>query len=232
MSTTKKILLAAVLCCFFAASSMFANTVGGGSCSVTILAGGTANCSGLTYFNTNWGTLTNISITLSNVGGSIVPFATNTSTTQSFSLSNLTATESLTLTGLGGDSLTSPTATSAPPCSMSIAPSTTDQDCGSPTVFGPLSTVSGNFSDFADWSNGTGSAIAGSATMATALASAGGTGGGSGTVSYGPDGSIGGTITVTYTYSTGVPEPSTMLLMGGALMGLGFVARKRKQSKG
>ena len=231
MSTTKKILLAVVLLSFFSVSTMFGNTVSGGSCSVTVPAGGAATCGGLSYFNTNWGALTNISITLSNVQGSIIPFATNTSTTQSFSLSNLQATETLTITGLGGDSMSSPPETSSPLCSMSIAPSTSGQTCGSPTTFGPLSSSSSNFSDFADWQTAGGGSILASLINATDLASAGGTGGGSGTVSYGPNGSIQGTLSITYTYNTGVPEPSTMLLMGGALMGLGFAARKRKQSK-
>jgi hypothetical protein len=49
-------------------------------------------------------------------------------------------------------------------------------------------------------------------------------------VTYGGDGSIGGTLDVTYNYTPPppkIPEPATLLLMGGSLTVFGMMFRKR-----
>jgi len=54
--------------------------------------------------------------------------------------------------------------------------------------------------------------------------------GGSGHLFFGGTATAGGVVTVLYTYSevlSGVPEPGVSLLVGGGLMALAFIARKR-----
>jgi PEP-CTERM motif len=54
-----------------------------------------------------------------------------------------------------------------------------------------------------------------------------------GVVFFGGSASGGGEVTVLYDYiipTTGTPEPTTMALMGGALLGLGFIGRRLKRS--
>jgi hypothetical protein len=76
-----------------------------------------------------------------------------------------------------------------------------------------------------------GTGTIGSLTAAGGPSSAGGSGGPD--LFYNANGSVGGTLAVLYDYTpppSGVPEPATMALMGGAMIGLGMIGKRLKKS--
>jgi hypothetical protein len=118
--------------------------------------------------------------------------------------------------GAGPDPLFSVKAKLNPGQSTTPAPYTVP---GGPADTGPIDT--GLAAVESAWS-----AFASSATNVSSSA----TGSGNGKVTYSNE--VAGSVSVTYDYvvPSGTPEPTTMFLMGGALVGLGLLGKRLKRS--
>jgi hypothetical protein len=171
----------------------------------------------LQKFDTSLGTLTGVTLGLTNNATANVDVANFTAFSQAFI--NATAAIPVTLTGPDG-SFVSATAT-AGPFNNTAAP-------GLNAFSGLTATNSNTFSVLpANWSSYEGLGFATAAFIASAT-----TGVFSGSsvpgVFFGGSANAGGTATVTYTYTTSeVPEPATMAILGAGLLGLGTARRRR-----
>ena len=171
---------------------------------------------GFQLFDPAGGTLTSVVLSLTGVGGNVVPEQTVTnSTTQTFT--NSVATVALTLTGPGPDSI-AVTDTSGP-CAGTIVGPGTNKSC-SPTAFSGLSAgpVTGTTADYI----GTGLitpyiAVSGQITSASGVGGAGS----AGDLFFGGTGAIGGFFTITYTYTPALLTPTFSKAFGQPSIAVG-----------
>ena len=172
----------------------------------------------LQEFDTTLGTLTGITITLSDTATAEVDVFNSTSTAQGFT--NATASIPLNLTGPASVSVN--TTAVAGPIAGTANPGVNAFPGIPGTGSGSTNVASANFGSY----EGVGTTFA-------SFSVASSTGNFSGTsvpgVFFGGSATVGAVTTITYTYtpSTGTPEPSTMALLGSSLLGVGFIARKR-----
>jgi len=213
----------------FGAVSMFGNTITE-TCTIadqTESFASTNACPTLAQFNPAWGTLLSATLQITGSSGYIQAFVQNNQTTSQI-FSSATAADSLTFTGPDGTSVSGST-TSTPGCGGTLA---AGANTSSTFTGGPCAETPNSFNGSAV-SVSTLSAYVGTGTVAIgdsgALGLAGGNAPGStsGEFLFGGVGLADGTLTLTYTYASGVPEPGTMCLLGGGLIGLAFIRRKR-----
>ena len=176
-------------------------------------------------FNPALGTLDSVTLQLSGVSGTVKPQQTNIGGTP-LTFSNSIAALSLTFseTGIGALPLVTVSQTSAP-CADTVDPNSVYTGCAS-TPFSALSSSSVSDPNLAYYEVGGLVTLAGSGDLASASGS-GGPGSG-GFLYFGGNGTIGGELDVTYNYTAGTPEPTSMALLGAGLIGLAALARKRR----
>ena len=193
------------------------------------------NDAALSNFNTAWGTLTGVNVTLSYTVTGVVNIFNTTSSTQSFS--NASSTTPIFLTADGTFS-SFPAGLQTSVNAVNTVGSGTIGSAAGPYGFtgSPVSgSISGNFTSSAvDFECGPGFTACSSdptdnyETDANAGTFSGTAPNG---VFFGGSATLSGAFSVTYPYTaSSIPEPSTMALLGSALGGLGLL-RKRLSSK-
>ncbi|MGA9627569.1 MAG: choice-of-anchor E domain-containing protein, partial [Bryobacteraceae bacterium] len=205
--------LAVGICCIAFGGSMSAATI---TQTCTIAAASvpyTQSCT-LNLFDPAGGTLTSVVLSLTGVGGDVVPEQTVTnSSTQTFT--NSVATVALTMTGPDSIVVTD----TSSPCAGTVVGPATNTSC-SPTTFSGLSAspVTGTTADYI----GTGT-ITPSITASGQITSTSGVGGvgSAGNLFFGGDGAIGGTFTLTYTYTPALLTPAFSKAFGQPSIAVG-----------
>jgi hypothetical protein len=196
-----------------------------GSLSIDTTTGGSSDTLSFAQFNSALGTLTGISVELMGTANSVYSVATNSTTP--FTTTGTSST-TLTLSGAGLNSLSTPTLTaSVTGGSVNASPSSSTfvetYFPGSPSEFDLLGTVasgslgayigSGSASVLAQFSNFTSSGT--STNPAGSFAGAGG------------GGQASGDLTVTFDY-TPVPLPPALPLLLSGFAALGLLAKRRR----
>lgn len=189
-------------------------------------------------FNSNLGTLNSVTIDLSdNLLASVI--AINTDTKNAHTVSAMSGSTTTSVSAFGGllSTLTL-TSTVVPGSNFPLllaksgsAGSSWQYD--SPSAVTKTSNVTQN-SNLSSW-QAVGGGVSGTPLEVTAESSGSGTSDGGIKVVYGSGGALYGTITLTYDYTPNtptVPEPVSMLLVGGSLLGLGVFARRQSAKRG
>jgi len=224
MPRNQRLLLAAAICCFVLTGSISAATITQ-TCTIPITAVPYTQSCTLNDFNPSFGTLTSVVLALTNVGGDVIPEQSSTTSTP-LTFTGSTATIGLSLIGPNTIAVTDTSSA----CSGTITGPGTNTTC-TPTNFSGLSAspVTGTTASYI----GTGTITPAFSASGQILSASGSGGPGSaGFLFFGGDGAIGGTFTLTYTYTppTTVPEPATFFVAGGSLLLLGFGSRRWRKA--
>jgi len=176
-------------------------------------------------FNTMGGTLqlTGVEITLATTATAEIDVGNFSGQTQAFTSATASIPVSATLTGVATSTSASETVTAGPiNGTISSAFALTPFPGNSASASSTDTVLSSLFSEFVGGPNSVTIDVAGN------MGTYSGTGG---SVTFGGNALVGALVTVEYDYTTvsSTPEPTTMLLFGSALVGLG-VMRKRKKA--
>ncbi|MEO5926525.1 MAG: choice-of-anchor E domain-containing protein [Bryobacteraceae bacterium] len=236
MSFLTKAVPMALMTVFLGASSAFGATITQ-TCTIAVQAvpydsavGAPPNPCSFNLFNSSTGTLLGVTLQISGVGGSVQAQQTNTSLTTNYTFTNSVTTIGLVFTGPDA-TIVSVNQASTPPCSGTVNANTTNTTCAA-TVFSGLNGPVVAAASIAAYQGAGGGSFNVNASGQLVSASGSGGPGSAGRVFFGGDGSIGGTVTLSYDYTPGqssVPEPSTSALIGSGLIGLFALARRRSR---
>jgi hypothetical protein len=174
----------------------------------------------LPKFDTSLGTLTGVTLTLA-IHGTAEVDVTNPSQSVAMPFSDATAT--LPVTGTGPDGSFIPLSLSAGPLSGTAPPGATTGFPGTATdMSNSISIAPANFSFY----EGLGSL---SASFSTAADNGTFSGSAASGVSFTGSATVGGQLTVTYSFTAATPEPSSIVLAGLGVVGLACAVRSRRK---
>jgi hypothetical protein len=209
----------------FGALNMFGGTITE-TCTVTATTMSFANtnvCPTLAQFN-GPGTLMGVTLQLTSTSGVVyAEFFSSETTSQAFN--SATGSDSFSFTvgpDTAGGAMTSATCAGSVPA---IPPS--PQNSGSTCPNTPNAFTSGVISATSLTAYIGSGFVSVSDTGQLGLAGGNAPGGTSGLFSFGSGGTVGGTLQLVFTYNSPAPEPTTLLLMGCGLVGLGLASKKR-----
>jgi hypothetical protein len=224
MRAATKLFFSCIVCCFLGVPAMLADTLITQTCAIAVQGVNfTDNTCSFNSFDSDYGTLESVTLQITGVGGTVLPEQNNTSSTYTITFTKSVATIEMDLTGPDG-TVASVLETSRA-CSGSVGPNSTNKSC-SQTSFGGLSGDVVSATDLTAY-EAVGTTFLVPVTASGYIASAGGSGGANsaGNLFFGGDGSIGGTLVLTYTFIA--PEPTSPVLCGGSLLILAAFLRKR-----
>jgi hypothetical protein len=221
----QKLLIALFLGVFLLVPGMFASTVTQ-TCTPTVSTttpiSYTEDCT-IAAFNTALGTLTGVTLQLTGVGGEAIPTQYNNNAA-ALSFDTSVTTISMSYEELFSSTVLVQVQQASNPCSGEAMPGANTW-C-TPTDFSALSSAVLPDTNLSYYETGGTVTLAG---LGAAVDSSGN--GDSSYIYFGGAGAIGGQLTVTYNYTTpddSAPEPATMALLGGGLIGLAAIIRKRR----